>query len=47
MITKREKKKEKRHHREIRGERELEDMSKGMRSQRRQERVKSRAQVAG
>lgn len=47
VIAKREKKKEKKHHREIRGERELEDMSKGMRSQRRQERVKSRAQVAG
>lgn len=31
VIVKREKKKEKKYYREIRGERELEDMSKGMR----------------
>lgn len=38
-VTTKEGKKEERNYREIRGERDLEDMSKGMRSQRRQERV--------
>ena len=47
VTTKEGKKKEKKNHREVRGERDLEDMSKGMRSQRRQERVQSRAQVEG
>lgn len=39
VTTKEGKKEEKKNYREIRGERDLEDMSKGMRSQRRQERV--------
>lgn len=39
MITTDEKKRERKNHREIRVEREVEDTSKGMRSQTRQERV--------
>ena len=39
MIAIDKKKRERKNHREIRGEREIEDMSKGMRSQMGQERV--------
>lgn len=47
MITKGGKNNEKSHHRKIRGERELKDTNHGLTSQRRQERVKSRAPVEG